>query len=673
MLPKNLAIFPIKASSIEKKDVFYAKTLTLFLNLSLEYNFSVSSYIVRLTTSDNVTVPEYIYMDYPKEELIEKFSDTESDFIIYGEIKRKNKNNLVSLYIYKNNRFKELIIKKNYIFSEMNFEDIYKRMIKDIFIETDSIIIPEMDFISRKEIFEDLLKIIENDNNFFYVKDEIKYIENLRKLYLKYREVILLRYIIRKILLVKNYFLLHDLLQTLKQDIKNNDYIKFLLANALFEFNQYDEILNLLNSIEKNSLFYKLKESGINKLKARVYLKRNDLKSARNYIMKAINNFNTDKETNELFLEIMFKSKYFGAFKAFIKKNSFTDTKENSVKINYWLAKYYYEVLLNPNIALLYINDYRFNELIIFQYLKTLYYVSYKSGDYSLLELYIKDLLDYKILSYENNNQNNFENTKLFIKVRILLKQKNNLAYMIKNKIDIQPFNETALNFKETSKIIFNYIYEHIDKDSKTINALLFFILEDYKKAVNFLAENDKALYYYATALITPEKRLKYLKKSFKIKEDILVLNRIIQIYAENRSYFKLKKYLKIRRKYIKDDEFDIYYQVILNILKKNYSEAINILEKSSYKGEIFKKLKAEILFYQKDYDSLLVFIKKNNDLIMSDYRLSYICGIVMLKIKNDRKGLFYLQNSYKLNPDKILKKVLIKEYKRYGINYFGD
>ncbi len=50
-----------------------------------------------------------------------------------------------------------------------------------------------------------------------------------------------------------------------------------------------------------------------------------------------------------------------------------------------------------------------------------------------------------------------------------------------------------------------------------------------------------------------------------------------------------------------------------------------------------------------------------------------YMYGYILSKLENNRRGVFYLQNSYNINPNKKLHKELIKEYKKYGIEYLKE
>jgi len=664
MVFKKIAIFPVQSKSLKEEDIYFAKTLSLFIHLSIESLLFISSNLVRLIGSDDNVVSENLYIKYSIDELLNKYDDISIDNILFIDISNKKGSYIITYYLYDGIK-KELKGTKNYILNNNLFEKTYKLMISDLLENIDSeYFIPES-YLIELPVFNDIKKIIKDDDNFFYAEDKLKYIEGLKEIYFKYKEISILRYIVRKLLNINNIFFVNKIINDLKEHESKNDYILFLLVTTLMEFKQYQEALNLLDSIEEESVFFKLKEGIIHTIKSEIYLKLDNLKLARKHIMKSVKYRIAIKDSYELFLEIMYKSKFFLAFKSYLEMDRYEMIRKDSDKANYWIAKYYSEISVDNKKALSAIEDFKFSPDIIFLYIKILYRISISENNTDKLNDYIISLYNMNIL--EAKNSNNLEFVKKFIKIILYLKQENNLlSFSVKKRIKLIPYKEIELSFNDVEKIIFNYIYENTSLDDLIIKKLLFFILGDYSIGIEML-HDDKGLYFYCKALVDSKKRLKYLKRSLKIKMEIPVLNKVIIYYNDKKNYFGLKKFLNIRKKYIENDEFYNFYMAKLLILGKKYKKALKFIDENDNNLEI---LKSEIYFYIKEYDKMLDLMKKHNNEVVKDSNLSYLNGLVLLKIKNSRKGLFYLQNSYNLKPNKILQKRLIKEYKRYGINY---
>ena len=664
MVFKKIAIFPVQSKSLKEEDIYFAKTLSLFIHLSIESLLFISSNLVRLIGSDDNVVSENLYIKYSIDELLNKYDDISIDNILFIDISNKKGSYIITYYLYDGIK-KELKGTKNYILNNNLFEKTYKLMISDLLENIDSeYFIPES-YLIELPVFNDIKKIIKDDDNFFYAEDKLKYIEGLKEIYFKYKEISILRYIVRKLLNINNIFFVNKIINDLKEHESKNDYILFLLVTTLMEFKQYQEALNLLDSIEEESVFFKLKEGIIHTIKSEIYLKLDNLKLARKHIMKSVKYRIAIKDSYELFLEIMYKSKFFLAFKSYLEMDRYEMIRKDSDKANYWIAKYYSEISVDNKKALSAIEDFKFSPDIIFLYIKILYRISISENNTDKLNDYIISLYNMNIL--EAKNSNNLEFVKKFIKIILYLKQENNLlSFSVKKRIKLIPYKEIELSFNDVEKIIFNYIYENTSLDDLIIKKLLFFILGDYSIGIEML-HDDKGLYFYCKALVDSKKRLKYLKRSLKIKMEIPVLNKVIIYYNDKKNYFGLKKFLNIRKKYIENDEFYNFYMAKLLILGKKYKKALKFIDENDNSLEI---LKSEIYFYIKEYDKMLDLMKKHNNEVVKDSNLSYLNGLVLLKIKNSRKGLFYLQNSYNLKPNKILQKRLIKEYKRYGINY---
>lgn len=677
MILKKIAIFPVQTKSLLEEDIYFAKTLSLFINLSLETTIYISSSVVKLIAKNGSIISEDLYIKYSINDLLEIYDDKTIDYILFIDISKKKNSYLVTSYIYTGIK-KELKKTQDYILSENLFENTYKVIISDILkgigegvlinIEEDSE--DNSMYISDYLLFNKIRNIIKYDNNFFNTKDDFKYIKYLQNIYFEHKEISIIRYIVKKLLNMNNIFFIYEIINSLKDNDKDNDYTLFLLSTTLMEFNQYQEAINFLNEINNKSIFFTFKAALINTLKADSYLKLNNLKLARKYIMKSIKNNIKLYATYELFLEIMFKSKYFLAFKSYLDLDYYKTVRRDSYKANYWIARYYSEIDVDNKKALSVIEDFKFNADIIFIYLKILYRISNEDDNYDKLNSYILDLYHKNIFEYDENLNGDIEFVKLFIQVFLYTKQRANiLSFSIKEKIILSPYSEMKLGFNDIEKIIFNYIYDNVSLDISVINKLLFFILKDYEIGVNKLIEK-KELYYYTKALIENKNKLKLLKKSLKLKMDVSVLNKIVIYYHKNKKYLAMRKYLNIRKKYIKNDEFDIFYTVKLLILRKRYAESLKIIENLEHINDDIDILRIEIYFKTKQYDKMLDLMKKYNSTVIKDSYLSYLNGWVLSKIKNNRKGLFYLQNSYNLNPNKILQKQLIKEYKRYGISY---
>ena len=680
MILKKIAIFPIQAKSLLKEDIYFTKALSLFIHLSLETTLYLSSSIVKLISSDGNIISEDFYIKYSIDELLNIYNDKTIDYLLFLDISKNSNSYLVTYYIYNGNN-KKLKKTRNYILNENLFEDTYKMIISDILTDMGESILINTDnksesyemYITDYSLFKKIKDIIKYDDSFFYTEDSNRYISELKKIYFEYREISIIRYIIKKLLAVNNIFFVYEIINSIKINDENNDYTLLLLATTLIEFRQYREAINLLNEINTKSVFYMLKQGLINTLKAEAYLKLNNLKPARKYIMKSVKTSIRFDGTYELFLEIMFKSNFFLAFKSYLELDKYKAVRNSSYKANYWIAKYYSEVSIDNRRALSVIEDFKFNINIIFIYLKILYRISIENNNYDKLNDYILNLYTKKVFEYKETSGNNMGFVKLFIKTFLYIKQKSNiLSFSVKEKIILEPYKEIQLTFDDIEKIIFNYIYDNVSLDIPVINKLLFFILKDYETGVNKLKE-EKEIYYYTKALINDKYRLKFLKKSLKLKMDISVLNKIIICYHSSKKYLKMKKYLKIRKKYIKNDEFDVFYTIKLMFLRKQYRKSLELMEKLEINSQEIELLKVEIYFNIKEYDKMLDMMKKYNSTIIKNSYLSYLNGWVLLKIKNNRKGLFYLQNSYNLNPNKILQKLLIKEYKRYGIDYMKE
>ncbi len=680
MILKKIAIFPIQTKSLVEEDIYFAKTLSLFIHLSLETTIYISSSIVKLITKNGSIVSEDLYAKYSIDDLLEIYNDKTIDYILFIDLLKKKNSYLITSHIYTGIN-KELKITRNYILSENLFEKTYKVMISDVLKDIGERLLISIEedsndykmYVTDYSLFKKIKNIIKHDDNFFNTENSLKYIKGFQNIYLEYREISIIRYIVKKLLTMNNIFSVYEIINSLKENDKNNDYTLFLLSTTLMEFKQYQEAINLLNEINDKSIFFTLKAGLINTLKADCYLKLNNLKLARKYIMKSVKNNITLDGTYELFLEIMFRSKFFLAFKSYLDLDSYKIVRKNSYKANYWIAKYYSEVAIDNKKALSVIENFRFNVDIIFIYLKILYRISSEDDNYDKLNAYVLELYNKKIFEYDEKLNNNIEFVKLFIQVFLYTKQRTNiLSFSIKEKIILSPYNEMILGFNDIEKIIFNYIYDNVSLDISVINKLLFFILKDYEIGVNKLIEK-KELYYYTKALTKNKNKLKLLKKSLKLKMDISVLNKIVIYYYENKKYLAMRKYLNIRKKYIKNDEFDIFYSIKLLILRRKYEKSLKIIEDLENISDDIDILRIEIYFKTREYDKMLGLMKRYHSIVIKDSYLSYLNGWVLSKIKNNRKGLFYLQNSYNLNPNKILQKQLIKEYKRYGIDYIKE
>jgi hypothetical protein len=673
MIQKKIAIFPIQSKTLEKEDIFFVKTLSLFIHLSLDSLLYTNSTIIRLVSANGEVIPEEMYLEYTINELLDIYNDNTVNYLLFINTSKNKSNYIITYNIYENNT-QNLLNSKHYILSENLFEKTYKLMIFDILKNIGSEIYID-NYLVSFSIFKEVKNIIENDDNFFSNVNNLKYIEELNTIYSKYNDLSIFKYIIRKLLSTNNIFLTNKIINDLKLKEKNNGYALLLLATTLIEFKQYTEALNILNSIEKESIFFKLKEGIISTIIAETYLKLNDLKNARTHIMKSIKFRSTIQETDELFLEIMFKSKYFLAFKSFLDLDFKESTIVNSPKASYWIARYYSEISINNNIALSYLENFKYNSDIIFLYLKILYRISYENNNNDKLRHYITNLYKKNILNTKEDNNNNLEYVKMFVKVFIVLNEKNNLKNLfIKDKIEIIPFSEINFSFENIEKNIFNQIYYNIDLEPSVIRILLFFILNDYNIANKELKNSTrKDLYFYTKSLINKKNRLKLLKKSYKFKKNLSVLNKIIIYYCENKNHIRMSIFLKKRKKYVLNDEFSMFYTIKNCMLKKKYKKALEIIENIENLNDDFIILKSEIYFNLKEYEKMINILKKYKNDIVGDNHLSYIYGIALSKIKNNREGLFYLQNSYNLNPNKKLQKELIKEYKRYGIDYLKE
>jgi len=667
-----IGVLPPQSLNLSLQSITFAKSFSRYFNYSLNQKNKVSAYIIKVYDESGNALSEDNYIQYSHQELIEFYENIDFDFMVFFYFKNINKNFLleVNSYSYQTSLFFDA---KQYILSENNFEIIYKKILSDIFNSLDVELYWDKVFIPKYSDILELSKIIENDGLFFTFVNNQLFLNDLLTLYLKNKSSFTFQYLLEKLLIIENIFITIEFIEKI-DNLKVDNY-EIILMIIIF--------LLQLNLIEKAEIY--IKKIWDNKsnhyvfwqLAAELYFKKNDLKKARKFIIKAISLNPFIQKTFELLLEIFIKSNFnktleivINTIPSFIKENL-----EHSPKIQKLLAIYYLNEKKHLK-ALDYIRNNLNDSEAFLIYLKLLFHLE----NYQELNNFCIIMpTDYNIFKYEENYK---YQTDLFL-----------FAFSLYKKISIQDVDLLKLlYFKKINKkylyfAVIKYLYDENDKidlNNNFYKALFFILLSEFDIALDLLITESKHksklqsdTYLFLGLLLETVfgnvTSINYLKKAYHLNKSIKSLDSIIVFYYNTNQTLLFKWYLRKRIKIKKNDDFQVYYSIKNYLIQKKYNQALNLLAENlqmkNSNQELYSYLQIELFYYLKKYDEMFSYLKNYKNDVMEDENLSYYMGEVLSCVYKNRKGLFYLQQSYNLNPNSLSKKMLNKAYKLFGIN----
>lgn len=664
-----LGVLPPQSLNLSVQSITFAKAFSRYFNFSLNQKNKVSSYIIKVYDESGNALSEDNYIEYTHKELIEFYENVDFDFMVFFCFKSVKNQYLIEVNLYSYQRLL-FFAERQYILSKNNFELIYKKIIEDLFNSLDIEFYWDKVFIPKYSDIWELSEIIENDGLFFrFVNNEL-FLNDLLNLYIKNKSSFTFQYLLEKLLITENIFITTKFIEKIDSFEIDNYEIILMMVIFLLQINLPEKAEFYLKRVWDNSsnhyVFWQLA--------AELYLKKNDLKKARKFIIKAISLNPFIQKTFELLLEIFAKSNYHKTLEIFINTipSFIKENLENSPKIQKLLAIYY----LNEK-----------------KYLKAIDYIKNNLNDSETFWIYLKLLFHIE----------NFEEIK-------------NMCLIYSDYCDISKYEETfsyqsdmflygfsfynglrtnnnqfkLIYFKKINKkylffSVLNYLNNNnIDLNNNFYKALFFILLSEFDEALKLLLAEIKNkskiqgdIYLFLGLLLKSifnnPKSVNYLKKAYQISNSINALESIIIFYYNSNQKFWFKWYLKKRIKLKKNDDFQIYFLIKSYLIQKKYKEAFNLLVENNQikesNQELYNYLQIEIFYYLKKYDDMFLYLKNYENDIMSDENLSYYIGEVLSCVYKDRKGVFYLQQSYNLNPNSLSKKMLSKAYKLFGIN----
>ncbi len=667
-----IGVLPPQSLNLSLQSITFAKSFSRYFNYSLNQKNKVSAYIIKVYDESGNALSEDNYIQYSHKDLIEFYENVDFDFMVFFYFKNINKNYLIEVnsYSYQTSSFFDT---KQYILSENNFETIYKKILSDIFNSLDIELYWDKVLIPKYSDILELSKIIENDGLFFTFVDNQLFFNDLLNLYLTNKSNFIFQYLLEKLLISENIFVTIEFIE--KIDNLETDNYEIILMMVIF--------LLQLNLTEKAELY--LKKIWDNKsnhyvfwqLAAELYFKKNDLKKARKFVIKAISLNPFIQKTFELLLEIFIKSNFNKTLETVINTipSFIKDNLEHSPKVQKLLAIYYLSEKKYLK-AIDYIRNNISDPEAFLIYLKLLFYLE----NYQELNNFCIIMpTDYNLLKYEENFK---YQTDLFL-----------YAFSLYQKASIQNVDMLKfIYFKKLNKkylyfYVLKYLYDENDKidlNNNFYKALFFILLSEFDEALNLLTTESKHkselqsdVYLFLGLLLETVfgniTSINYFKKAYHLNNSIKSLDSIIIFYYNTKQTLLFKWFLKKRIKLKKNDDFQIYYSIKNYLLQKKYNQAMNLLTENKQmkenNQELYIYLQIELFYYLKKYNEMFFYLKNYKNNVMEDENLSFYMGEVLSYVYKNRKGVFYLQQSYNLNPNSLSKKMLDKAYKIFGIN----